>query len=278
VDFRLEPGLNKIECDPTQIQQVLLNLCLNARDALPAGGVIALAAYNASRPPPQAPGSPPAAPRPYVVLEVADSGSGIPKEIREKIFDPFFTTKEHGKGTGLGLSTVLAIVKSHAGYLNVYSEPGHGTTFSVYFPADRAAPKAAAVGQEDLRQRGQGELILIVDDEAAVRTITQQTLEAFGYRVLAAADGAEAVALYTQHQAEVSVVLTDMMMPVMDGPATIQVLKQINPALKIIAASGLANEGGAARAAGMGVKHFLPKPYTAQTVLTTLRLTLDSDT
>ncbi len=263
--------------DPTQVHQVLLNLCVNARDAMPGGGTLAISARSFSVDENYAASHPGARPGAYVMLKVADTGTGIPPEVVEKIFDPFFTTKELGKGTGLGLSTVLAIVKSHDGFLNVETEPGQGTSFLVNFPADLSSAEDAMAAQENMNPRGQGELILIVDDEAAVCAITRQTLEAFGYRVLVAADGTEAVSLYTRHQAEVAVVLTDMMMPIMDGPATIHVLKHLNPGVKIIAASGLANDGGAARAAGMGVKHFLPKPYTAQTVLTTLRLALKDD-
>lgn len=261
--------------DHTQVHQILLNLCVNARDAMPDGGTLAVSARSVTLDEQYAAMHDSAKPGDYITIKVTDTGTGIPPKVLEKIFDPFFTTKEVGKGTGLGLSTVLAIVKSHDGFLHVYSEPGRGTTFTVWFPASGATPDGPAPSEE-MHPRGRGELILVVDDEAAVRTITQQTLEAFGYRVLVAADGAEAVTLYTQHQAEVAAVLTDMMMPIMDGPATIQVLRHMNPTLKIIAASGLANDSGAARAAGMGVKHFLPKPYTAQTVLTTLRQTLDA--
>lgn len=263
--------------DHTQVHQILLNLCVNARDAMPDGGTLTLSARSITLDENYATLHARAKPGDYVMVKVADTGSGIPPQVLEKIFDPFFTTKELGKGTGLGLSTVLAIVKSHDGFLNVYSEQDHGTTFTVFFPACISSPDDSGK-PEQMHPRGKGELILVVDDESAVRTITQQTLESFGYRTLVASDGAEALSLYSQHQAEVAAVLTDMMMPVMGGPATIQALRNMNPTLKIIAASGLVNEGGAARAAGMEVNHFLPKPYTAQTVLTALRLVLDADT
>lgn len=256
--------------DHTQVHQVLLNLCVNARDAMPKGGTLTVTATSLQVDDNYAAMTPGSAPGRYLMIKVTDTGTGIPPEVVDKIFDPFFTTKEHGKGTGLGLSTVLSIVKSHGGFLNVYSEPGNGTTFSVCFPAMDAPEGEVAKVQEDTHPRGNGEMILIVDDEAAVRTITQQTLETYGYRVMVAADGTEAVALYSMHRMEVAAVVTDMMMPVMGGPATIQVLQRLNPDVKIIAASGLANDGGAARAAAMGVKHFLPKPFTAQTILTAL--------
>lgn len=258
--------------DPTQVHQVLLNLCVNARDAMPAGGSLEVSVESQMVDDSYATMNPNARPGSYVVFKVVDSGSGIPPEIQEKIFDPFFTTKELGQGTGLGLSTVLAIVKSHGGFIHVYSEPARGSTFKVFFPADGPQSQAASAEQaQDSLPRGHGETVLVVDDEAAVRNVARQTLEAFGYRILTASDGAEAVALYAQHQASIQVVLTDMMMPVMDGPATIQVLMRMNPAVKIIAASGLNANQAVARAVGMGVKHFLPKPYTTQNVLLALK-------
>jgi len=260
--------------DHTQVHQVLLNLCVNARDAMPKGGTLTVTATSLQVDDNYAGMTPGSIPGRYLRVKVTDTGTGIPAEVVNKIFDPFFTTKEHGKGTGLGLSTVLSIVKSHGGFLNVYSEPGNGTTFSICFPAINAPEDVSARVEEDTHPRGTNEMILIVDDEAAVRAITQQTLETYGYRVLTAADGTEAVALYSVHRTDIDVVVTDMMMPVMGGQATIQVLQRLDPDVKIIAASGLANDGGAARASAMGVRHFLPKPFTAQTILTALRQVL----
>ncbi|HRH95052.1 MAG TPA: PAS domain-containing protein, partial [Prosthecobacter sp.] len=266
----MERSLPLFSCDHTQVHQVLLNLCVNARDAMPHGGTLAVSARGLQVDENYAGMTPGAKPGAYLKIKVTDTGTGIPPEMLDKIFDPFFTTKEVGKGTGLGLSTVLAIVKSHGGFLNVYSEPGNGTTFSIFFPASDTVGGETKMAQENAHPRGEGQLILIVDDEAAVRTITQQTLEIYGYRVLVAEDGSEAVALYSMHRTEVAAVVTDMMMPVMAGEVTIQVLRRLDPDVKIIAASGLANDGSADRAAAMGVKHFLPKPFTAQTILTTL--------
>ncbi|MDI1313011.1 PAS domain S-box protein [Prosthecobacter sp.] len=270
----LDRDLPLFSGDHTQVHQVLLNLCVNARDAMPNGGMLTVNATSLQVDENYAGMNPGSVPGRYLKVQVTDTGTGIPQEVVDKIFDPFFTTKEQGKGTGLGLSTVLSIVKSHGGFLNVYSEPGNGTTFSICFPALDAPEGVAAKVQEDTHSRGKGEMILIVDDEESVRTITQQTLETYGYRVLTAADGTEAVALYSIHRTAIDVVVTDMMMPVMGGQATIQVLQRLNPAVKIIAASGLTNDGSAARATGMGVKHFLPKPFTAQTILTALRQVL----
>ncbi|MCX5747648.1 MAG: PAS domain-containing protein [Proteobacteria bacterium] len=260
--------------DPTQLHQVVLNLCVNARDAMSSGGHLTLAAENTSLDEHYAGLSPEARPGPHVCICIEDSGCGMTQEIVDKIFEPFFTTKEFGRGTGLGLSTSLAIVRSHAGFIRVYSEPGQGTRFKVYLPAQVRAGAEGGTPAPTAMVRGNGELILVADDEASVRQITCSTLEAFGYRVVVATDGAAAVALYAQRGAEIALVLTDMMMPIMDGPATILVLRRMNPQVRIIAVSGLTANGHVARAASAGAVHFLPKPYTAETLLLTIRQVL----
>ncbi len=262
--------------DPTQVHQILLNLCVNARDAMPNGGSLVVSTENSVIDEQYAAMNIQAKVGRYVIISVTDSGSGIPQGIRDRIFEPFFTTKELSKGTGLGLSTVMAIVKSHAGVVNVYSEPGKGTTFKVYLPATDT-PSEAEDGQAiaDSLPRGNGETVLVVDDEASILYITSQTLQAFGYRALTAVNGAAAVAIYAKHQAEIDVVITDMMMPIMDGKATIYALSQINPTIKIVAASGLNANGSEANGAGISLKHFLTKPYTAETLLKTIREILD---
>jgi len=257
--------------DATQLHQVFLNLCLNARDVMPGGGQIIIDLENVVLDETYAAMNPDSRAGAYVVVQVADTGAGIPPELRDKIFEPFFTTKEFGKGTGLGLSTALAIVKSHGGFINLYSELGKGTRFKVYLPAnttERAADEFA-VKQTGL-PRGHGELVLVVDDEDAVRKVAQRTLERFGYRVLLAANGAEGVSLYALHQHDIAVVLTDMAMPIMDGPSLILALKAMNPAVKIVGSSGLMANGGVAKAIGAGVEHFIPKPYTAEAMLKTI--------
>jgi CheY-like chemotaxis protein len=211
-----------------------------------------------------------------VLLQVTDTGTGMPPEICARIFEPFFTTKEPGRGTGIGLATVHTVVHSHGGFLNVESEVGEGTTFSIYLPADPALQPTATLQPEPLQlPAGRGELVLVVDDESSIREITQQTLETFGYRVITAGDGAEAVALYARQAEDIAVVLTDMMMPIMDGVATIQVLLRINPAVRIIAASGIDSGDTVAQASNAGVKHFLLKPYTTETLLKLFRELLD---
>jgi len=264
-----------IRGDPTQLHQILLNLCVNARDAMPNGGKLTINVENRTLDEQYAAMNLGAKAGDYVLVSLTDTGTGIPQDIIDKIFDPFFTTKEVGKGTGLGLSTVEAIVKSHYGFINVHSEPGKGTTFRLYFPAITESLAADAQDREASLPRGNGETVLIVDDEESILSITGETLEAFGYEVLTASNGAKAVATYAQHQKKIAVVLTDMMMPVMDGRATIHALKQINPTAKIIAASGLTANADVAIAASVGVRHFLSKPYTAETLLKVLREELD---
>ena len=256
--------------DRTQLHQVLLNLCVNARDAMPRGGRLRLSARNWVADEQFAAMHPQAAPGSYVILEVADTGEGMPPEVMERIFDPFFTTKEIGKGTGLGLSTTHAIVKSHGGFITVDSAPGKGTTFQVHLPAESRPSEAQPETSVVELPRGNGETILIIDDEASIRSITGQTLEAFGYRVMTAGDGAEGIAMFARSGGEIAAVLTDMMMPVMDGVSTIRVLVRLNPEVKIIAVSGSSVRGVETEVAGTGVKHFLAKPYTAETLLGTL--------
>ncbi|MGV3663594.1 MAG: PAS domain-containing hybrid sensor histidine kinase/response regulator [Prosthecobacter sp.] len=270
VGCEIPADLWNVQGDPTQLHQVFLNLCVNARDAMPDGGALTISARNEVLDENYAGMHLEAKPGPCIVVQVEDTGSGMPPEVIERIFEPFFTTKEPGKGTGLGLSTATAIVKSHGGFMRVYSEPGVGTRFCVHLPALPAAIVAAPPPALGELPRGRGENVLLVDDEAAVRQITRETLEAFGYRVMLACDGAEATTLYAAHKNTIDVVLTDMMMPLMDGPMTIQVLKQINPQARIIAASGLNVNGMVAKASSAGVRHFIPKPYTAETLLRTL--------
>jgi len=276
LQFSSPNNIRTILGDPTQVHQVLMNLCVNARDAMPNGGTLSIGVENCEFDEHYAAMSLRAKPGRYVNISVTDSGTGIPKDILDKIFEPFFTTKEINKGTGLGLSTVMAIVKSHEGMINVYSEAGKGTTFRVYLPAIENSAEVMRT-QKVSSPRGNGETVLVVDDESSILTITSRTLEAFGYRVLTATDGADAVAIYAENKGKIDVVLTDMMMPLMDGGATIRALMRINPAIKIIAASGLSTNVDVAKMSGAGVRHFLTKPYTAGDLLKCLRTILDED-
>ena len=264
--------LGTVSGDATQLHQVLMNLCVNARDAMPDGGTLTISAENLFIDESYARINIDARVGSYIVITVADTGTGIPPELLDRIFEPFFTTKEVGKGTGLGLSTVLGILKSHGGFVKVYSEVGRGTQFKVYLPAAEVAQTEPG---EDLElPPGNGELILVVDDEPAIRDITTTALETYNYKALTASDGIEALALYAEHREEISLVLTDMMMPEMDGITTIRTLQKINPQVKIVAVSGLVSSDKLAQAASFGVTTFLSKPYTAKELLTTINLVL----
>ena len=262
--------------DRTQVHQILLNLCVNARDAMPNGGSLIINVENCILDEQYATMNTQAKVGRYVKTSIVDSGTGMSPAVLDKIFEPFFTTKDINKGTGLGLSTVMAIVKSHDGLIEVSSELGKGTTFKVYLPAMKSpSEKHEEHSACDNLPRGNGELILVVDDEASILSITNETLQIFGYRVLTATDGADAVAVYAEHKNEIAVVLTDMMMPIMDGRALVHALTRMNPKIKIIAASGLIANGGAAKASGAPLKHFLAKPYTSETLLKAIRSILD---
>jgi PAS domain S-box-containing protein len=264
-----------VSADGTQLHQVFLNLCVNARDAMPDGGILKLEATNQLVDETYTRMSLDAHIGSYVAITVSDTGTGISAEFIDRIFDPFFTTKEQGKGTGLGLSTVLGIVKSHGGFVQVYSEVSNGSQFKVYLPAiaDTEMPKEA----EQTLFPGNEELILIVDDEPLIRQVAQTVLESHNYRTLLAGDGIEAIAAYAQHRREISIVLMDMMMPLMDGITAIRTLQKLNPTIKVIATSGLTSNAQLTEEPGIEVKAFLPKPYTAKELLDVLQKVLHMD-
>jgi PAS domain S-box-containing protein len=256
--------------DATQLHQVLMNLCVNARDAMANGGTLNITAKNLVIDDNYARMHLDAQVGPHIVISVSDTGDGIPAKILDRIFEPFFTTKDMGKGTGLGLSTVMGIVKSHGGFIHVMSKPKQGTEFQVFLPATEAMLPLSVVENNELPW-GNNEQILVVDDEAAIRDITKTSLEAFGYRVITAHDGIDAIALYAQHKEDISAVLVDMMMPSMDGSTTIRTLQKINPQLKSVAMSGLVTSDKLTAAVNAGVKTFLTKPFTAKELLQTLQ-------
>lgn len=270
VKFEIDPELLPISADPTQIHQVLMNLCINARDAMPSGGTLKIAAENIEIDENYANLNPDAKPGTYIMLVVEDTGIGMSAEVMNRMFDPFYTTKEVGKGTGLGLSTTHTIVKSHGGFLNVYSEPGRGSKFSIYFPALVAKTETAAGNNISKYAPGDGELILVVDDEANVREITKATLEKFNYRVLTATDGTDAIGVFAQHKDEIAVVLTDMAMPFLDGPGMIRAIRRSSPNVKVVAMSGLMTADQTAELETLNVESILTKPFTAEKLLTVL--------
>lgn len=254
--------------DATQLHQVLMNLCVNARDAMPDGGTLTISAKTMFMDENYVRLNLEAKVGHYILMAVTDTGTGITPEILDRIFEPFFTTKEIGKGTGLGLSTVIGIIKGHGGFVKVYSEVGRGTQFQVYFPAVDT-PSVSPTLESEL-PKGNGELILVVDDEAAIREITKASLEAYNYKAITASNGIEAAAIYEDHHQQISLVLTDMMMPSMDGPTTIKTLQKINPKVKIIAVSGLSSSDNLVKAKSAGVKIFLSKPYSTRELLETI--------
>jgi PAS domain S-box-containing protein len=271
ISFSLAADIGTMRGDPTQLQQVLLNLCLNARDAMPKGGVLEVKMDNCAVDEHFVAMNAAARPGNYLRLTVGDTGDGMPPEIVERIFDPFFTTKGPGKGTGLGLCSVRTIIENHDGFITVASTPGKGTTFKAYLPSQcDEEHEEIAVPVPDL-PRGSGETILVVDDESSILSVSQHTLESFGYRFLMAENGAEAIALYAQERGRIAAILTDFSMPVMDGRATVYALKKINPDVKIILMSGKDHLDTNALANSIGIRHFLTKPYTAATLLRTLR-------
>jgi two-component system, cell cycle sensor histidine kinase and response regulator CckA len=264
-----------VSADATQLHQVFMNLCVNARDAMSNGGVLSLSVENRNIDAAYARMNLEACVGPYLAIMVADTGTGIPEDLLERIFDPFFTTKEPGKGTGLGLSTVLGIVKNHGGFIKVDSQIGRGTCFTVYLPAIESVGSADSENSKLLT--GHQELILIVDDEPFIRQVVQTVLEAHNYKTLTANDGIEAIALYAQHKDEIGAVLMDIMMPSMDGLTALRTLQKLNPQVRAIASSGLVANSQIPEGTDLGIRAFLSKPYTAQELLSTLQQVLQAD-
>ena len=258
--------------DATQLHQVLLNLCVNARDAMPEGGTLTLKAENLEIDTVYAQTVPEAKPGPYVVWHVTDTGTGIPPEILERIFDPFFTTKGPQKGTGLGLSTTLGLVKGHGGFIRVYSVPDQGTTFAVYLPAFGSdASDTALLTKTEMTFRGHGETILVVDDEETVRNVLRAVLTALNFKVLTAADGTAALIQVAENQADLRAVITDLHMPQMDGLSFVRVLKGRLPQVGIIVVSGRLDEREADEFKQLGVHALLDKPFTQEKLVAALR-------
>lgn len=256
------PKLPTILGDATQMHQILLNLCVNARDAMPTGGTLTLEAQSLEVDEAFASSVPDARPGSYVALRVHDTGAGIPQEIIDRIFDPFFTTKSPDKGTGLGLSTVMGIVKSHGGFLQVSSQPGLGSTFTAFLPAHMAEGGMSLAPASAVSFSGHGETILLVDDEAAVREMAGVVLQRLNFNPVTATDGADGLQLAMRHQAELRVIITDLHMPHMDGLAFVRVLRLVQPDVPVVVASGRMEDPQAAEMQALGVTHRLDKPFT----------------
>ncbi|MFB2893398.1 response regulator [Aerosakkonemataceae cyanobacterium BLCC-F50] len=265
IHSNIPSNLWTISGDTTQLHQVFMNLCVNARDAMPEGGNLQIIAQNILVDEQYARMHLDAKVGAYVMVSVADTGMGIPPEILHRVFDPFFTTKEVGKGTGLGLSAVLGIVKSHGGFIDVQSEVNKGSLFKVYLPAIESLVNET---NDDLELLvGQQQLILVIDDEAAITEITKNTLEIYNYRVLTASDGIEAIALYAEYKDEIAGVLMDIMMPTMDGTTIIPLLRRLNPNVYVLAMSGLNSTEVVSQVQKLGFQGFLSKPFTTKELL-----------
>ena len=262
--------------DATQIHQALMNLCVNARDAMPSGGVLSLTAENITLHAATAAAIPDAKPGDYVLIRVADTGTGIEPEHLDRIFDPFFSTKEVGSGTGLGLATVLGIVRGHGGFIRVQSSPGTGTAFEMFLPTSAQSYPVASNQPPALPPRANGELILVVDDEASVREMVQRTLEKHGYQVLSAAEGTEAIRLFTQRRAEVRAVITDLMMHGLDGPSLIRALRDLDSTVAVLGMTGLPERFDARSRQDLGLPLVLTKPFVAEDLLGALHRTLQN--
>ncbi|KST66337.1 PAS domain S-box protein [Mastigocoleus testarum] len=256
--------LGLILADSTQIHQVFMNVLINAQDAMPNGGNLTIKAQNRYLDENYARMNWQAKVGSYVIVTISDTGVGIPPHLTKRIFDPFFTTKEFGKGKGLGLATVEGIVKSHGGFVKVDSQLGKGTQFEVFLPAVEGTP-CLQNSSENLLPKGNGELILIVDDEEIIRQTTKTSLQNYNYKTLLAKDGIEAITIYAEHKKEISLVLMDLMMPNMDGLTTIRAIHKINPHVKVIPTSGLPADPG--KTFPPNIKTFLLKPYTIEQLL-----------
>jgi two-component system cell cycle sensor histidine kinase/response regulator CckA len=268
IEWNLAPDLKGIIADKGQIEQVLLNLFVNASDAMPGGGKLFLKTDTVTHREIPRKGYT-IHPGPYVRLTVADTGVGMDKDIIDRIFDPFFTTKKMGRGTGLGLASAYGIVKSHNGYIDVVSEKGQGSTFSVFFPATDARP-CAADDKSCKPEQGFG-TILLVDDEAVVLDVTAAMIRRLGYTVLTARSGREAIESYTEHADQISAVILDMIMPEMGGGEVFDQFKRINPRVKVLLASGYSMQGQAREIMNRGCDGFLQKPFTLEDISVRLR-------
>jgi two-component system cell cycle sensor histidine kinase/response regulator CckA len=276
IEVDSDPQLSLMEGDEAQIQQALMNICLNARDAMPRGGTLKIASRNQRMIPDQASRQRGMKEGSYIRLTISDTGTGLSPEVRDRIFEPFFTTKAKGQGTGLGLSMAYGIIQNHGGMIEVQSHPGMGSTFTVFLPA---IASAALNGERlspvpDIHQ-GQ-ETILLVDDEEIIRELGIDILEDRGYRVLSASEGREAVRIYRGRFRDIALVILDVMMPGIGGKETYRQLRAINPQVKVLLSSGYSTNGEAGEILKQGVSGFVQKPYREEELAAKVRGVLDA--
>jgi len=274
IDLHLMGNLHWIKADPSQVEQIMMNLAVNARDAMPEGGTLTIETRNVIVTEEDCSSQPELTPGSYVLLTVSDTGLGIEKTTLEHIFDPFFTTKEVGKGTGLGLAMVYGIVKNHRGTILCSSDPGAGTAFKIYFPAiERPEAPPGIVPAATEPPRG-SETILLVDDDDAVRELGEETLQMFGYTVITAPDGASALHIYGKERDHIDLIILDLSMPEMGGTQCLQELLGMDPEARVIIASGCAGAREIEQVTKSGAKAFINKPYDIQQMLTAVRRVL----
>jgi PAS domain S-box-containing protein len=275
MEFHLAADLKIVEADPGQVEQILMNLAVNAKDAMPEGGKLIVETANVTLDVDYCMIHPEAQPGEYVQLTVSDTGHGMNSKTLEHIFEPFYTTKETGKGTGLGLATVYGIVKSHKGHITCRSEPGEGTTFRAYFPAIKSEEKIIRALEPVAAARGGKETILLVDDEDPIRILGTQILEEFGYTVLTAADGESALELYQEEHEKIGLVILDLIMPGMGGKRCLSEILKVNPKARVAIASGYSPDGPTREVLKNGAKGFVSKPYDIRQMLHVVREVLD---
>jgi two-component system, cell cycle sensor histidine kinase and response regulator CckA len=271
----LPPGLDRVKVDPGQIEQVIMNLVVNARDAMPHGGRITIETANVDLDESYGQSHDQVKPGRYVLLAVSDTGQGMTEEVKAHLFEPFFTTKEVGKGTGLGLATVFGIVKQSGGHVKTYSEIGYGTTFKIYLPSvaeviprvkTQAKPAPAATGRET---------ILLVEDEKAVRTMTRLALQASGYTLLEAADGEEAIRVCEQHRGPIHLLVSDVVMPQMGGRQLAERLTALHTKMRVLFASGYTDDAVVRHGVLQAEVAFLQKPFSMDALQRKVRAVLD---
>lgn len=274
IDLLLSDELGRVQADASQLGQVLMNLALNARDAMPDGGTLTIETSNIHLDEIYSSTDPEVKPGHYALVSVSDTGHGMDRETLFRIFEPFFTTKEVGKGTGLGLSSAYGIIKQHDGYISCYSEPNHGTTFKIYLPAIDPQPESEGTPTETGIQGGT-ERILLVDDEEMLRDLGRDALADWGYHILTAADGREALEIYRKEREEISLIILDLIMPEMDGRRCLAEILKIDPHAKVLIVSGYAENGPIPEAQLVGARGFVEKPYDMRKLLQIVREILD---
>ncbi len=276
IDVSIQPDVWPIMGDANQVEQVLLNLGGNAKDAMPEGGRLVIETMNLELGSDIVKTQPEAQPGKYVLLRVADNGVGMDEETQKHVFEPFFTTKEVGKGTGLGLSTVFGIVKAHGGHLSCNSQPGRGMEINIYWPAAPLSETETEYSTPLADMAKGNESIMIVDDEAGIRDVSQRIFSMAGYSVVVADSGEAALEIYRKRQKQVSLVILDLGMPGMGGYRCLEELKELDPDIKVVVASGYSQDREVHSALNRGAVAFVPKPYTAGEILRTVRAVLDN--